>query len=293
MSFHSRIRQVLAFPVPAAAIAILVAVIVWTRPPTALPAIGQVQSLLPPGSILHSLARLEMNGQPPQEVAVVAGVPLYPRSPDFTYYAFVLAYDRWRHQYLRVYMQPLLASLPLSVDAARVLGNREAAVFTALHEDGTRSYQVVGMVGGTVRVVRENRVSGRIIVTDMGLVEEEAPARRLFVWDGREFHERPAPANFQVWPSLTWHYGIRNGAVVVARTATIHVHARQALRLAGSGGGPTPIIIADSRLDVVENGGYRARIPGTYRIRILIPYLSDDQAYVLTVLVDGENPLPP
>ena len=53
----------------------------------------------------------------------------------------------------------------------------------------------------------------------------------------------------------------------------------------GSSGGPTPIIIPDARLDIVEQG-YRARQPGTYTIRILLPS-APDQGTTLTLLVEN------
>ena len=65
----------------------------------------------------------------------------------------------------------------------------------------------------------------------------------------------------------------------------VQVKLRQPVRLALSSGGPTPIIIPDARLDIVEQG-YRARWPGTYTIRILLP--SDpDQGTTLTLLVEN------
>ncbi|TMJ06559.1 MAG: hypothetical protein E6H01_01470, partial [Bacillati bacterium ANGP1] len=68
-----------------AAFAIVVAAAVWTQPPPTPPSVGQIQELLPAAGVLRSLVRLEMNGTPPLETAVVAVVPRYPGAADSTY----------------------------------------------------------------------------------------------------------------------------------------------------------------------------------------------------------------
>ncbi|OLD59078.1 MAG: hypothetical protein AUI83_03510 [Armatimonadetes bacterium 13_1_40CM_3_65_7] len=78
---------------------------------------GQIQELLPAAGVLRSLVRLEMNGTPPLETAVVAVVPRYPGAADSTYVGFIIAYDEWRRRPERVYVQPLPGPIPLSPDA--------------------------------------------------------------------------------------------------------------------------------------------------------------------------------
>jgi len=65
----------------------------------------------------------------------------------------------------------------------------------------------------------------------------------------------------------------------------LQVKLRQPVRLALNGGGPTPVIIPDVRLDILEQG-YRARKPGTYTIRILLPF-APDQGITLTIVVES------
>lgn len=281
------LRRIRAYlPLLTAAVALLAAAGVgwWTQLPGAQLTAGQVQELLPPGSTLHSFARVDLDGRPPQEVAVVAGVPRVPGG-SFTYYEFVFQYDPWRHRMVRAYAQPLSGPLALSVDGGRVIGNREAAIFVALHEDGVRSYRVVGSDGRSIRVLYAGHVMGRLFVADPLLIEASDPPRAL-AWDGRAFRGQPAPSSLP-WarPGLLWRYSVRHGTVI-ARTAMVRLQPRQTLRLVATGGGSGAIVVPDLRLDVVENGGFRARVPGTYRIRLLIPFAPEDTPYVLTVIVE-------
>lgn len=260
-----------------------VAVIVLTRPPASSLTLIQVQSLLPPGSTLHSLARFEQDGKPPEEVAAVAVVPLHPVARDIVYYSFVFAYDQWHRRFIRVYEQSL-PPIPVSVDAGRLLGRREAAVFGGLQHDGTRFYRVVGLWRNRARVVHEGRLVGKIMVADPFLIEDGVE-RRVLVWDGRRFTERSASVDLRARLPRTWRYGVRNGKVV-AQTSSVRLVPRQILHVARAGGGPTTAVVPDARLDLVEGGGYRARAPGIYTIRIVTPFVPVDQSYTLTVVVE-------
>ena len=195
-----------------------------------------------------------MNGTPPLETAVVAVVPRYPGAADSAYVGFIVAYDTWRRRPERIYAQPLPGPIPLSPDAALLGSGREAAVFSALRDDGTRVAHVVGIVNGRIRVLEDE--------TAAGLVATLPPAA----------------------PGITWQYRTHAGAIS-ARTFLVQVKPRQPVRLALSSGGPTPIIIPDARLDIVEQG-YRARQPGTYTIRILLPS-APGQGTTLTLLVEN------
>ena len=195
-----------------------------------------------------------MNGIPPLETAVVAVVPRYPAAADSDYLGFIVAYDTWRRRSERIYAQPLPGPIPLSPDAVLLGSGREAAVFSALRDDGTRVARVVGVVDGRVSVLEDE--------TAAGLLATLPPAV----------------------PGVTWQYRTHAGTIS-ARTFVVQVKLRQPVRLALSSGGPTPIIIPDARLDIVEQG-YRARQPGTYTIRILLPS-APDQGTTLTLLVEN------
>ena len=236
-----------------AAFAIVVAAAVWTQPPPTPPSVGQIQELLPAAGVLRSLVRLEMNGTPPLETAVVAVVPRYPGAADSTYVGFIIAYDEWRRRPERVYVQPLPGPIPLSPDAVLLGGGREAAVFSALREDGIRVSRVLSLEHGRLRILDEGT---------MARVLAGIP---------------PAP------PGVTWRYRTHAG-VITAQTLLLQVKPGQPVRLAPSGGGPTPIVIPDARLDILEQG-YRARQPGTYTIRILLPF-APNSGVTLSVLVE-------
>lgn len=197
--------------------------------------------------------RLEMNGRPPLETAGVAVVPVYPGAVESAYIGFVVAYDEWRRRPVRIYAHPLPGPLPITPDALSLGGNREAVVFSALRDDGTRVSQVVSLVGARPRVLDDGAAAELLA----GL-----PA---------------APAG------VTWQYRTHAG-IISARTFRIEVKPRQPVRVALGGGGPTPIIIPDARLDIVEQG-YRARQPGTYTIRILLPS-APDSGVTLTLDVE-------
>ncbi len=227
---------------------------VWTRPPSTPPSAAQIQEWLPPGSVLRGLVRVEMNGFPPLETAVVAVVPRYPGAADSAYVGFIFAYDQWRRRPVRIYAAPLPGPIPVSPDAVPIGGGREAAVFSALRDDGTRVSRVIGVVRGGV-----------------GILDEGTAARVLAAIP-------PAP------PGVTWRYRT-HGGTITAQTLLLQIKLRQPVRLALSGGGPTPIIIADVRLEILEQG-YRARQPGTYTIRILLPF-APDQGTTLTLVVES------
>ncbi len=226
----------------------------WTWSPAAPPSVTQLQGLLPRGSLLHSLVRLEMDGSPPLETAVVAVVPVFPGAAESTYYGFVFGFDKWRRRFDRQYAEPLPGPIPLSPDAVLIARDHEAAVFGALREDGSPVYRVVESVRGRPVTLGE---------PDAHRAVAGIPA---------------APAG------VTWRYRVR-GSAISARTAVLRVRPRQPVRLAASGGGPTPIVIPDARLDVLEEG-YRARKDGVYTIRILLPF-APDQDTTLTIVVES------
>lgn len=257
---------------------------VWKRPSHQSLTIPVVQRLLPPGNSLHSLARLEMDGRPPQEVAAVASVPTYPGSSTSAYRAFVIGYDLWQRKFRPLYVQPLPALVPISVDAGRLIGGLDAAIFSAMGDDGKYSYRVVGRTGGSIRDLLERQVATRIAISEPLLIEGHAE-RRAWEWDGRAFRERLAPvASADVPRTETWRYWVRNGSVQT-RAWVVHLYPRQRLRLVRLGGGAIPIVVPDPRLNLSENGAYWARHPGTYRIQLLLAD-SPSEAFVLSIIVD-------
>lgn len=262
---------------------LLTAAVLRSQGPELPLSVARVYALMPSGSLLRSLVRLDLDSRPPPETAAVAAVPHFPGAAELTYYGFIFALDAWRRDFQRAYSEPLPAQIPLSVDAGRLLGARDAAIFAALGDDGTLTYRVVGRTRGRLRVLRQATIAGTLRVEGGALVEE-AEVYRALVWDGRAFRELVRPPEMGALPpGVTWRYSMRSG-VVVAQTDTLVLRPRQAVRLAQSGGGPTPIVIPDSRLDVLEYG-YRAREPGTYTIRVLLPFTPDDQAFVLRLIV--------
>ncbi len=195
-----------------------------------------------------------MDGLPPLETAAVAVVPAFPGAAEGTYYGFLVEFDRWRRRYVREYAEPLPGPIPLSPDAVPISGAREAAVFGALLEDGNRVTRVV------------ESVRGRLATLD------EPETRRLVAGI-------PAAP-----PGVTWRYRIRGGTIS-AQTGVLRVRPRQPVQLVAGGGGPTPIVIPDARLDVLEQG-YRARKDGVYTIRILVPF-APGQDTTLTIIVES------
>jgi hypothetical protein len=275
-----RARRILGAAGLLAVLAAAAAVMWWTRPPAAAITTGQVLALLPPGSTLHSLARLDLDGAPPLEIAAVAGIPRFPGSRAFDYVEYVVRYNRWRHRLDVLYQHPV-GSIPISVDAGRLLGDREAALFQALRDDRRWAYRVVGMAGGAVTVLAEGASAERVIVADPLLIDPAAG--RALAWNGTGFLPRALPPFDPLPPAVTWRFSMRNG-MVVSRTNRVALRLRQILRIQAVGGGTTPIIIADPRFDVVENG-FRARYEGVYTIRVLAAYTPTENAYVLTVAV--------
>ncbi len=239
----------------AAGLVVVSALSAWTWSPAAPPpSVTQLQGLLPRGSLLHSLVRLEMDGSSPLETAVVAVVPAFPGAAESTYYGFIFGFDKWRRRYVRQYAESLPGPIPLSPDAVPIAGGREAAILGALRDDGSRVYQVVESNRGRLVLVHQS-VADQVIA--------ELPV---------------AP------PGVTWRYGVR-ASTSSARTAVLRLRPRQPVRLVASGGGPTPIIIPDARLDVLEQG-YRARKDGVYTIRILLPFAPDHDT-TLTIVVES------
>lgn len=278
------VHRILLVGVLTAAVGMIALRLWWTRPSAPPLSITQIQGFLPQGSLLHSLARLEMDGRPPQEVAVVGVIPQYPGASSSTYFAFVFGFDRWQRRFRALYAEPLSGPVPQPADAVRLLGPREAALFSALHDDGTLSYRIVGMARG-VRDLYTGRVQGRLLVADSLLVED-GPRQRALAWDGRVFRERSLAAAIPLPPPrTTWRYRVQNG-MILARTPVVYLRPRQTLRLARVGGGPIPIVLPDPRLDLTGDNVFRARYPGTYAISILIPFDSPEQTYRLTLIVE-------
>lgn len=227
----------------------------WPSAPPPITA-NQILALLPPGSSVHSLVRLEMDGRGPAEAAVVARIPFYPGSQDLIPTTLVYRYDRLGRRFRDVYRAPAPGVVPFSADVDEVAGGRETAVFSGLDDDGALRYRVIGLARGRAAVLREARAAG-------ALRPEGIP---------------PAP------PAVTWRYAVRGGTVV-AQTSVVRLRPRQPLRVAASGGGPASVVLPDSRLDIVE-AGYRQRTPGTYRIRIVTGFTPPEASYVLTVIVE-------
>jgi len=265
--------------------AVAAAALWWDRATAASLTANQVLARLPTGSSVHSLVRLDMDGRGPAETAVVARVPAYPGSRDISYAAFVLSYDRWQRAFIQIYHSPTPGTVPFSADAARLLHGRDVAIISGLHDDGTRSYRLIGIAGRRAVVLRERRFAGTLAFAEPLLVEQRADGSSAIRWNGRTWLEESAPeAVAGMLPGVTWRYAVRNGEVV-ARADVQRLRPRQPLRILAVGGGATSVVVPDGRLDVVE-AGFRQREPGTYRIRIVTGLTSLDQAYTLTVIVE-------
>jgi hypothetical protein len=223
---------------------------------TAPPAFGagQVLARLPGGSSVHSFLRAELDGRAPTEIAAVARVPAFPGAQRTAYSALIFRYDRFRRVYVEAYRGPSPGRVPFSVDAVSAGRGREVVIFSGLNDDGTRAYQALTLAGGHGRPLPEAEV--REVLSGM-----------------------PAPP-----PAVTWRYAVRNG-LVVARTSVVRLRVKQTIRVQPAGGGPTSVVLPDPRLDVTESG-YRARMPGRYRIRVVTGLLPVEEAYSLTVLVE-------
>ncbi len=256
----------------------------WNDAPPPL-SVNQVSALLPPGSSVHSLVRLDMDGRPPSEVAVVARIPPFPGARGLTATALLYRYDRPRRRYTAVYRAPAPGAVPFSADAGRLLAGRDAAVFSGLHDDGTLAYRIVGLVRSRTVVVREQRLAGTLHLAEPVVIEARSDAVEAVRWNGGSWvADRPPEALPEVPSTVTWRYALRNEQVV-ARTNVVHLRPRQPLRVLPVGGGPATIVLPDARLEVVE-AGFRQREPGTYRIRIVTGFTPPEAAYVLTVIVD-------
>src|SRR5574341_1827424 len=248
----------------AAALAALGAVW-WSYPPSTVMTTTQVLAALPPRSTLHSFVLADLESGPPLEAAAVALIPSFPGAADPGYTEIVARYDRWRHRLQIVYREPLSAAVPVSVDAGYVYGSREAVLFQRVTDDGHWAYRVVGMSGGRAAVLTQGTSADRMALADPLLIGPAAG--EALRWDGARFVSTPQPpAVSRPGPSVVWRFVLRSGAVW-AWTDHVMLRPRQVLRLHRVGGGPTPIILPDARLDLVENG-YRARRPGTYAIRV-------------------------
>jgi hypothetical protein len=223
-----------------------------TEPPGFGP--NQVLARLPRAASIHSLLRADLDGRGPSEVAAVARIPAFPGAQQVVYTSLIFRYDRLRRAFIEVYRAPTPGRVPFSVETVRLSGGREVVVFSGLNDDGTRA----------VEAVRLERGAGiRLPDADAGKAASEIP--------------QPVPA-------VTWRYAVRNGEVV-ARTSTVRLRVRQTLRVQASGGGPASVVLSDPRMDVMENG-FRARVPGQYRIRVVTGLLPVEEAYSLTVLVE-------
>jgi hypothetical protein len=279
-------RRLGAFGAGAALAALAAGILWWTAPPRSAITAAQIVALWPSGSALHSLARLDLDGASPQDAAAVVAVPRFPGAAPSGYVEVIARYDRWRHRLELIYQQPQPSAIPISVDAGRILGDRDGALFQTLREDGAWSYRIVGLGGLSVRVLAEGETAERIRLADPLVIDRGAG--RALVWAGIRFTSRAMPPLESPPPALTWRFAMRNG-MVVASTNHVTLRPRQILRVQAVGGGTTPIVIADSRFDVVENG-FRARHAGTYSIRVLAAYTPTESAYVLTVFVSEPPP---
>ncbi|OFX12839.1 MAG: hypothetical protein A2V59_04940 [Armatimonadetes bacterium RBG_19FT_COMBO_69_19] len=256
----------------------------WNAAPPPLSA-NQVLALLPQGSSVHSLVRLEMDGRPPSEIAVVARIPSFPGSTEFTAEALLYRYDRLRRHFTTAYRAENPGAVPFSADAARLLAGRDAAVFSGLYDDGALGYRIVGLVRGRAAVLREQRLTGTVHLVEPAVIERRGEAVDALRWNGGSWVPDGTARTIPETPAgMTWRYAVRNGQVL-ARTNVVHLRRRQPLRVLAAGGGPATVVLPDVRLDVVE-AGYRQRVPGTYRIRIVTGFTPPDASYVLTVIVD-------
>ncbi len=262
--------------------AVLLAVLAaWLTAPAPAVGTGAVLDLLPRGSVIHSLVRLELDGARPQEAAVVAVVPAAPGSRTVVHLALLVASDRLRRRPTVIYRDVLPGPLPLSADAVELGDGREAAVFSGLDDGGATAYRVVGLARGAVTVMHRGRAPQRLRVDGRWIVES---AQAAWAWDGRAFRRQPPPAELPgPWPAVSWYYGVRTDAVVAA-TDRVRLHVRQPLRVVASRGGAAALVVPDARLDLVEQG-YRARRPGTYTIRVRLPLAPRSRDLVLTVEV--------
>jgi len=254
----------------------------WTAPPPPL-TVNQILAMLPPGSSVHSLVRLELDGRPPAEAAVVARIPRLPGARESAPTALLYRYDRWRRLFAAIYRAPTPGAVPFSADAAQLLGGRDAAIFSGLDDDGSRAYRVIGLNGGQAAVLREARFAGTLHFAEPLLVERGPADTRAWRWNGGQWEQAIPPDGPAPAPGVSWRYVVRNGQVV-ARADVVRLRPRQTLRVLAAGGGPATVVLPDAQLDVVE-AGFRQREPGTYRIRIVTPYAPPETAFVLTVIV--------
>jgi hypothetical protein len=262
------------------AVAVLAALAVWvTIPPPPISA-GAVLDLLPRGSVIHSLVRLELDGPPPPEAAVVAAVPTAPGSRTVSHLALLVAADRLRRRPTVIYRDLLPAPLPRSADAVELADGREAAVFSGVGEDGVTVYRVVGRMRGAATVLHQGRTPHPLRVDGGWIIES---AQVAWAWDGRAFRRQAPPEAAGPWPAVSWYYSV-HGDAVAAATDRVHLRVRQPLRVVASRGGSVALVVPDLRLDLVEQG-YRARRPGTYTIRVRMPLAARSLEFVLTVEV--------
>lgn len=215
---------------------------------------NQVLARLPRGTSIHSLLRADLDGRSPAEIAAVARIPEFPGATASVHTALIFRYDRLRREYGEVYRAATPGRIPFSVDAVGVTSGREVVIFSGLNDAGTRVVEAVGLTGG-----RGSRLPEGAARTALSGIPEPIP-------------------------TVTWRYVVRNGEVV-ARTSTVRLRVRQTLRVQASGGGPTSVVLPDPRMDVVE-GGFRARTPGRYRIRVVTGLLPVEAAFSLTVIVE-------
>lgn len=216
----------------------------------------QLLAALPPGSSVHSLVRLEMDGLPPGDAAAVVRIPAYPGARQLVPTALLYRYDRWRRRFIEIYRAPAPGTVPFSAEVAPAAGRLEAALFSGLDDDGALRSRVVALFRGRPLLLQE--------------------ARRPWA---RQPDGPPPPL-----PTATWRYAVRAGTVT-APTAVVRLRVRQPLRIVAVGGGPASVVLPDPRLDLVE-AGYRSRTPGVYRVRIVTGFAPPEAAYVLTVIVE-------
>src|SRR3990172_9467180 len=258
----------------------------WTRPPSNLIATAQILGPLPVRSRLHSLVQVDLDGGAPLEAAAIVMIPPFPGEGASAYTEIIVQHNRWRRRFEIVFQRPLSGMVPVSVDAGRILGNRDGVLFQGVTDEGRWSFHVVGQATGRIVVLTEGDSLERVTLADP-LVIDRGSGQAL-EWNDERFVPRPLPAFTTPPAGLTWRSAMRSG-VVMARTSRLVLALRQTLRLHRVGGGTTPIVVADPHLDVVENG-FRARQPGTYSIRLLSPFTLTEEVYVLTVIVSDTTP---
>ncbi|MDQ7849083.1 MAG: hypothetical protein QN152_06545 [Armatimonadota bacterium] len=238
-----------------------VALLWWQGAPPASPPLS---TLLPPGSVVTSQGRVELDGRPPQEIAATAYLPAYPEGPANLRRAVLAGYDRWRRRWRLLMLLPL-AQIPASLQAGPLLGGRDAVVFPEYATNGTVRYRVVGLRRGRPVVLHVGQSRGTVEVVGGVIAERDPAGARGLRWDGRRF--RPVPPPPPVPPALVWRYWTDRDGVPHGEADLVVLVPGQRLVPVRQGGGPTVVPIPDANLHVLD-GAFRAHRPGTYSVII-------------------------